>query len=321
MSKFFKQVFNEQVKLYIKKSTWVMYILVAALIVGIATMNYIYNDPATVDENWESSLQEQNEQLERQNALREDEQGMGDFGIEYNENEIAKNNFRIENDVAPNEYGAWAFVLENAFLLSLVSLLTIIVAAGIVSNEFKWGTIKLLLIRPITRTNILLSKYVSVLLFAFFTLLFVWVFSLVVGMMFFGFEGFTASTVVDRPDGFEEVTLFGQIMSTYGYGLVNLVMMATFAFMISTIFRQSSLAIGLAIFLMLSGNTIVTFFADRNWAKFILFANTNLQQYETGNTMLQGMSLSFSITVLLVYYVIFIILSWVFFTKRDVAGQ
>ncbi|WP_369813172.1 hypothetical protein [Virgibacillus halodenitrificans] len=92
--------------------------------------------------------------------------------------------------------------------------------------------------------------------------------------------------------------------------------------MISTIFKNSALAIGTAIFLMMAGNQIVLFFAEREWAKYILFANTDLSQYTNQNSpWIEGMTLGFSITMLLIYYVIFLLLSWVFFTKRDVAGS
>jgi len=98
-------------------------------------------------------------------------------------------------------------------------------------------------------------------------------------------------------------------------------MMATFAFMISTVFRSSALAIGLAIFLMMAGNQIIFAFAEYPWAKYILFANTDLQQYANGNVLIEGMTLGFSISVLIGYYAIFIGLSWLIFIKRDVASQ
>ncbi len=152
--------------------------------------------------------------------------------------------------------------MEHKFLLSLVSLFTIIVAAGIIANEFKWGTIKLLLIRPISRTTILASKYVSVLLFALFTLLFVLVFSWIVGALFFGVNGADPHIVLNQSGEYAHVSIISQITEGYGLQLITLVMMATLAFMISAIFRQSSLAIGIAIFLMLSGNAIVSFFPN-----------------------------------------------------------
>ncbi|GAA0451308.1 ABC transporter permease [Alkalibacillus silvisoli] len=320
MSSFIKQIYNEHIKIYVRKPTWVMYFILLALVIGIAAVTQT-TDLTNNHENWEQALEEENQQSQEVIQNLREADFNNELSIQMNEQAIERNNYRLENEIPPNEYGAWSFVEDNVFLLSLVSLFTIIVAAGIIANEFKWGTIKLLLIRPLTRTKILITKYISVLLFALWTLVFVWVTSLIVGMAFFGFEGFTATTVVNRPDGVQEVTLFSEVMKTYGFRLINLVMMATFAFMISAVFRQSSLAIGLAIFLMFTGNTIVEFFADRDWAKYILFANTDLQQFSTGNIMFEGMTLGFSITMLMVYFVLFLTLAWTFFTKRDVAGE
>lgn len=297
-----------------------MYAILALLIIGGAFLTSVYGDvDKGYDANWREQLEQENEQLLAENeGYGEDEQ----YLTTYNLDEIEVNNYYLEHDIEPTGYGAWQYVLENAGLLSIVSLLTIIVAAGIIANEYRWGTIKLLLIRPISRTQILLSKYVSVLLFAAFTLLFVLGFSFIVGAVTFGVEGLSPHILLDTNTGLEYVSALKQIMTEYGYGLVNLVMMATFAFMISTVFRNSSLAIGTAIFLMMAGSTIVGMFSERSWAKYILFANTDLQQYAPGYTpWIEGMTLSFSIMVLLVYYIIFMALSWIVFTKRDVAGN
>ncbi|RDW15061.1 ABC transporter permease [Oceanobacillus chungangensis] len=318
MSNFFQLVYNELNKIYIRKSTWAMYGILAALIIGGAILTNSFEDLDKYEnDNWREVLQEENAALEQEIAEYESD----DFILEINTSEIEKNNYHIENDIQP-QYGAWQYVLENAGLLSIVSLLTIIIAAGIVANEFRWGTIKLLLIRPITRTKILASKYVSVLIFALFTLLFVLIFSLIVGALFFGLEGMNPPIVIEQGAGFADVSAISHILSEYGYGMVNLIMMTTFAFMISTVFRNSSLAIGTAIFLMMAGNTIVSIFMEKPWAKYILFANTDLSQYASGGEpWVEGTSLGFSIIVLIVYFIIFQLLSWFFFNKRDVAGN
>jgi len=315
LGNFINLIKNELTKIYIQKSTWIMYIILAFIIVGIGVMVNSVDDIKTEygDDTWREELQEENEQL----TTEMEEDG---FFISINTPVIEKNNYYLENDIQPINYDAWQFVMENSMLLSLVSLLTIIVSAGIIANEFKWGTIKLLLIRPISRTKILVSKYTSVLLFALFTLLFVLVFSWIVGAILFGVEGMNPHFVMDKGEGLEYVPVIGEIISGYGYKLINLIMMATFAFMISSVFRNSTLALGTALFLMMAGNSIVTFFAERSWAKYILFANTDLSQYANGNTpWIEDMTLGFSVSVLIVYYAIFIILSWLFFTKRDVA--
>lgn len=321
MSNFLKLIYNEQIKMYLRKSTWVMYIALALLIIGsgILTMTFDETSKQYDQDTWREVLQAENDELIKE--MEEDE-----FLQDFNSMFIEENNYYLDNDIQPENYGAWALVNDNSILLMLVSLFTIIVAAGIVANEFSWGTIKLLLIRPISRTVILLSKYVSVLLFAFITLLFVLAFSWITGAVLFGVEGVNPYTLkyadnINLTGELHYVPLFKEIIAAYGYQLVNLVMMATLAFMISTVFRSSALAIGVSIFLMMAGNSIVAFVADRTWAKYILFANTNLKQYADGAVFIEGMTMQFSIMMLIIYYVIFMMLAWVFFTKRDIAGQ
>ncbi|WP_413374926.1 ABC transporter permease [Alkalihalobacillus sp. 1P02AB] len=326
MSNFFQLVKNEQNKLYILKSTWAMYIALFILVIVGAFILKAFNDEMAIpeySENWEQELMAENEQLAEEIETWQNDDSFGwDGMIDYNNSLIAKNNYYVDNRIEPPSYDGWVYLFDNVGLSSFISLFTIIVGAGIVANEFKWGTIKLLLIRPVSRTKILIAKYVSVLLFALTTLAFLMVSSLLVGSLFFGLNGLNPAMVIETSNGLGESTYLLESLKQFGFDSINLVMMATLAFMISTIFRSSSMAIGVAIFLMFSGNIIVNALSNYEWAKYILFANTNLQQYFNGSgPMFEGMSLSFSIIVLIVYYVIFLGLSWLAFTKRDVAGH
>ncbi|MBS3681587.1 ABC transporter permease [Ornithinibacillus massiliensis] len=316
MVKFYRLVHNEVQKIYIQKSTWVMYILLALIVLVGAIIN-LTTDLVVKDydeNNWREELQAENTEL------MEEIEEIGLLG-DINTSLIEQNNYYLEHDIQPPGYGAWQYVLENVFLVSLISLFTIIVAAGILANEFKWGTIKLILIRPISRAKILLSKYVAVLLFAIYTLIFLVIFSVIVGALFFGIDGLNPYMVVEKASGLEYAPIIKEVAVGYGLKVVNLVMMATFAFMISSIFRSSGIAIGTAVFLMLAGNSIVLFFAEHSWSKYILFANTDLSQYLNGSEpFIEGMSLTFSSIVLGIYFAIFIIASWLVFTKRDVAS-
>lgn len=333
---FLNLVANEIVKTYIRLSTWIMYIILAVIIIGFGMLNNSiidYDDSHYSEDNWRELLAAENEKLIEENEIYTEEME-GDFEEDEIENIefvigpdmdiVDENNYYLKNDIQPTRYGAGHFVAENAGLLSVVSLFTIIIAAGIIASEFRWGTIKLLLIRPYSRTKILFSKYVAVLLFALFTLLFVIILSWITGAVLFGVEGSNANMLLYSytddlaPYNFRLVSVLHEVMTSYGYGLVNLVMMTTFAFMVSTVFRNSSLAIGTAIFLMMGGNSIVSIFAEKPFAKYILFANTNLKQYADGDVFIDGMTLNFSITMLIIYYLIFVGLSWIFFTKRDV---
>lgn len=110
------------------------------------------------------------------------------------------------------------------------------------------------------------------------------------------------------------------IWQEYGFSMVSLVMMTTLAFMISTLFRSSGMAIGISLFLLLSNGALMLFLSRFDWAKFVLFANTDLGQYADGGTpLIDGMTLGFSVTILVIYLVVFLAASFVTFTKRDVA--
>ncbi|MBP1156862.1 MULTISPECIES: ABC transporter permease [unclassified Paenibacillus] len=205
------------------------------------------------------------------------------------------------------------FMVFASSLTSLVTIFTVIVAGDIVAAEFTWGTIKLLLIRPSSRGKILWSKYVTVLLFIVTLLLVLLIVSYFTGLLLFGVGG------IVLPD-----ETISSILKTYGLKSIQIVMTATLAFMISTVFRSSSLAIGLSIFLMLTSMPTMAVLVQLRytWVKYVLFANTDLSPYVLGgNPLVPGMTLGFSVTVLLAYWIVFYAVSWLLFTKRDVAGS
>jgi len=268
-------------------------------------------------DNWQEKLQKENK-LNEKELKKADENS--DTYNNYLVGTTAVNNYYLKNDIKPVNYGAWQYVLDAKDFLSVLSLLTIIVAAGIVANEYRWGTVKLLLIRPMSRTKILFSKYLSVLLFALICLVIYMVVAWLAGAIFVGVDGLNPKVAVYSDGKVLYESIIGTIFKSYGFKLVTLVMMATFAFAISTLFKNSALSIGISIFLMMAGTNIVYFLANKSWAKYILFANTDLTQYTTGVPIFKGTTLGFSITVLAVYYIIFLAVSWFSFAKRDIAG-
>ncbi len=320
MSNFIQLIRNEQMKMYSQISTWIMFGVLALVIIVFGVFlkvnDSITDQGAPTGDDWKQELQAENDQIK---------EGMKDAPKQVQNNpqsnsKIEENNYRIEHNIKPKEYDAWSFVKENTTNISLISLFTIIVAASIIANEFKWGTIKLLLIRPISRAKILFSKYVSVLVFALTMLVFLYIFSFIIGAMLFGIDSLSQTYLYQQSGEFIESPIFQHTISLYLLKSVNLLMMASFAFMISAVFRNSSLSIGVAIFLMMSGSTLVVFVASKEWAKYILFANTDLTVFFEGTPIIDGLTLAFSVSVLVVYFIVFLGLSWFFFTKRDVAS-
>jgi ABC-2 type transport system permease protein len=307
---------NENMKIYRRPGTWVMFgILIALLlIVGLFT-KYILEDP--VYGNWQEGVIAKNAQYQ----MMVEEGGMPAVALERYSREIKLNEYRLEHNIAPVETKSfWGYMTSTVNLISVITMFTIIVAAGIVAGEFTWGTIKLLLIRPASRAKILLSKYLATFVFALLMLLGLFVFSIAIGSLLFGASTLTQPHLFFEAGEVVERNMFSHVLMLYSLSSVELLMMVTFAFMISTIFRSSSLAIGLALFLMFTGSQLVHVLSQYEWVKYILFANTYLVQYIEGTPIVEGMTMTFSLIMLAIYFTIFNVLSWVIFQKRDVAA-
>src|SRR5699024_10739081 len=99
-------------------------------------------------------------------------------------------------------------------------------------------------------------------------------------------------------------------------------MITTLACLTYTVFSKSPTATDTMFFLIMETTSIVQFFTDKSWSKYILFANTDLTVYDSLlGPVREEMTMGFSIVVLAVYWIVFIVAAWLFFTKRDVAGQ
>lgn len=313
---------NEWMKIFRRPGTYVMLgmLLIMTSVAG-AFIKY-QESGGTVPDNaeWKRGLQTQNESYQRQ--LNE----MGEMAPreiqEQYQREIALNTYRIDNDISPNqEYSIWGFVSDTSQLIEFAGLFTIIIAGGIVASEFNWGTIKLLLIRPIKREKILAAKYITVVLFGFLMLFILFAYSVFLGAVLFGFPDeavpylyYYNGTVIEQSMGLH-------LIFYYGLESIHMLMLATMAFMISAVFRNSSLAIGLSLFLMFMGGQVTRLIAMKyDWAKYSLFANTDLLQYFEGIPVIQGMTLGFSVIMIFIYFMIFQVLAFYVFRKRDVAA-
>ena len=94
--------------------------------------------------------------------------------------------YRLANSIEPLDHNSREkMIMESSGIGSIVVLLTVIVAAGIVASEFSQGTIKMLLSRPVKRWKILTSKYVTVILFGILLMLVGFIVSILCAYLFF----------------------------------------------------------------------------------------------------------------------------------------
>lgn len=312
----FNLVQNENMKIYRRIRTWILIALIVVVTAGASVIVYKVKDIVSGD-SWKADVQRQIEQDKTMAA----DKSMPQAARDQFESNVKVGEYRLQHDIPPADNNVWSGVKDMGALITLVTIFTIIVAADIVAGEFGGGTIKLLLIRPASRSKILLSKYLSTLLFSLVLLVTLFVSAFIVNGILYGFTGVDLPYVYASKDGVvHEGSMLAHTLGIYGLSCIQLLMMVTLAFMISTVFRSSSLAIGISMLLLLVGSSINFLIFKYSWMKYWLFMNTDLTPYLNGMPPAEGMTMTFSIIVLAVYFIVFNALSWTIFNKRDVAA-
>jgi ABC-2 type transport system permease protein len=268
-------------------------------------------------DGWRAELLQENEQyskiLKQPNLQEEDRT--------FYQQQINLNSYHLEKNIRSTDGTMWDGVNGSASLMIVITIFTIIIVGDSVASEFSSGTIKLLLIRPASRFKILASKYISALLFGMLLLLILFVISVAVNGILYGFGYLDLPLISMTVEGqIVEKNMVLNLWKMYMLNGVSTVMYVTLAFMISSAFRSSTMAIGFSIGALFAGNIVMQALQRFDWSKYLIFANTDLTQYLTGRPFQEGMTLSFSIGILVVYFLVFNLISWLLFTRRDVAA-
>ncbi len=317
----FNLVRNEWEKIFRQKGTFIMIGLLILILIANAGMTKYFEGKEKLSGNdWKQELMAENESLQQES---EDVQIMTPSMKEFIHKQVAVNEYRIKNNIPPASGNTvWTFINDSTVLISFAGLFVLIIAAGIVANEFSWGTIKVLLVKPYKRWKILLSKYIAVNLFLLLMLAILFVFSGIAGALLFGTGDAAGNVHLVYTDGkVQEQSLLLFLLKSYAFNSLSIFLLAAMAFMISAVFRSSALAIGLSVFLLFTGGTVTNLLASKfEWAKYSLFANTNLMQYVDGVPLVDSMTMKFSVIILFIYFSIFHILAITFFTRRDIAS-
>jgi ABC-2 type transport system permease protein len=308
---------NENMKIYRRLRTWIMFGLMIALVLFVNFIEWHSEGKQVQDLGWREKLVQDNEQWSE--ILKQPELGKDDRA--FYEKQIAINDYQLEQNIRSTEGTMWDGVNGSAGMMIVITIFTIIIVGDSVAGEFSSGTIKLLLIRPASRVKILVSKYISFLLFGMLLLLTLFVLSLAINGIFYGFGHMDLPLITMTEEGnVVERNMFLNLWKTYMLNGISTVMYVTLAFMISTAFRSSAMAIGFSIGALFAGNIILEALQRFDWSRYLLFANTDLTQYLDGHPFQEGMTLSFSIGVLAAYFIVFNLISWILFTRRDVAS-
>ncbi|MFT8323145.1 MAG: DUF2705 family protein [Bacillus sp. (in: firmicutes)] len=305
---------NELIKTFEKKMSWVFAVmLVVALIGGAFLYQKTTEQQKDGTDTWQESVQLEIKDLQDQQKTASDEE-KGYIGDQINQKQ-----WYINENVNPYPTN-WSFMNELvAFLKALITLFVVIVCAGNISSEFSDGTIKQLLIRPHRRWAILVSKYIAMLIYALFLIIVLIVFGYLISLLFFGGGNYSDNINV----GMMAVSGGDHFFRMMFYYLPGLLMIITIAFMLSTLFKNQAIAVGVGIFVLFFSSTMgsyILFLAEKYaWTKVLIFPHLDQTIFVVQDKILGNITMPMSLGILSGYYIIFMIITFVFFQKRDIS--
>lgn len=237
----------------------------------------------------------------------------------------AINKYDIENETTVGDTSSAKGILLSTFdEYEIFLIVMFMMTAGvIVSEEFSKGTIKLLLIKPYKRSTILASKFITSIIVAIIVILLVLLMQFVVGGLIQGFDSLKNPTIIydHTINNVKQINTI-QYLAMQALGKAPMyILLMTLAFAFSTIFTNSALAITISL-LGYMGSSVINMLAlnlKLNWIKYFVTPNWNLTEYFWGGIpTFEGITLPFSIAIIVIYMVIMLVPTFIIFQKKNI---
>lgn len=233
--------------------------------------------------------------------------------------------YDLYNDTEYQNTATANYTFQNSIdtYITIIVMVVVIVAGVSISEEFNKGTVKLLLVRPYSRTKILISKLIAVFITMLITTATILLLQFIIGGIVYGFGTYMMNVVQFdfTTNSIITLNIFAYLGLIFICKLPIFILIGTLAFALSTLFLNSPLAVALPI-LGYMGSDVINMIAISykwDWVKYFVTPNWDLSQYLFGGTpMFSGISIEFSITICAIYFAIMLVASIVSFKKRNI---
>ena len=214
--------------------------------------------------------------------------------------------------------GYFIFYLILHTLLVHVPLLICLVAGDAVAGEANMGTLRLLVAKPVSRTSLLVSKFIAASIYTLLLLTFMAVLGLLGSVALFG----VSDLMVQKSDMFiliDKSDVLWRYVAAYGFAALSMITVAALAFLFS-VFADNSIGPIIGAMSVVIVATILTtmdipvFYALKPY----LFTNHMLNWKGFFDRPVDVREVLKSATVLLFHIVLFVSLAVYFFRKKDV---
>jgi len=237
--------------------------------------------------------------------------------------------YALDHNINPQDPSGVTFArdfMQNAMSL-FIPLLVAVISSDIVSGEHAAGTMKLLLTRPVRRWKILMSKLITIVCFVSLIVFVTGVLAYLISGLAFGYRGWTAPVLTGfRLNGAEvdfsyvhAVPQWLYLLMQYGLAWYSNLVVACLTLMVSVLVRSTAAGMGIMMATLISGSILVNMVSTWESAKYLFMVNLETVVYLTGSLPpIEGMTLPFSLTVLTVWALAGLVISFIVFTRKDI---
>ncbi len=212
----------------------------------------------------------------------------------------------------------WDNLKQGVGLFAVIAYFCIVIAGNSIAKEYADGTIKFLLIAPVTRRKILFSKYATVVSVTGLMTVLLFVFSLLSSFVF-GVGDLLLPAVYAEGGNIVTVSPILMLIGEYALAFLQAIVMATLAFAISSMTKSASLASGIGLVSYMMGPTVTSILQllDIDGARYLIFANLDLAAIASGTSMFPHQSLPVAIGIILAYLGVFLFIAHDGFVRRE----
>ncbi|MER2131589.1 MAG: ABC transporter permease [Carnobacterium inhibens] len=323
-------VINEWNKVFIRKSNYVTLFIILGTSALLSLMPLLFNDESAFEDisygkDWQDQAANQITTLEEENTKLLTSESKVSFVNEItasdNQDEIERLNYHLKEGIKPPaNNNLYKSLVDTSDLNLLVGIFVTIIASAMVSKEFSMGTIKLLLIRSYSRSKILTSKYIATLLITVTYYMSLYIGTIVVALFTSEINSTTEYVYLSSDWTYMHSNFWFYFLGILASNLIYLIIIATIAFSLSTISRNTSLSLGTTLGILFLGPLLTLYLSSKTeLAKYLLTANWNLTNYLPGNNpSIEGMTFTFSMIINGLYLFLLLFAAYYSFNKKDI---
>lgn len=212
--------------------------------------------------------------------------------------------------------------------MMIAVLMVIIIGGGIVSTEFSTGSIRLLMIRPVSRWKVLLSKFLALLIIGFGILVGSTLILIISSGFIYGFGTFGTPVLSVIGGKVIETAYFSYMIKNLLISSASLVFIASLVFMISTVIKNTAVAVAISLVLYLGALPITMGLAQMklNFVTQTILPYINQSMFNIAPFFKEilmtrngiGLNPMIGVTQLLIASAVMLAITFIVFIKRDI---